>query len=229
MDDPREPKGDSSHYVRLPWPVVAAGIFGVLAIILAIGLYANQNLRPQVQIVATSTPVAVINTPTLAAAAVATPPSAPTPLLLVGPTPTPPVRVETASPTASSTVNPALAEQVGRAYENYWQVRAEALFRLDDSKLSEVMDGDHLRSVEDLISELRSEGRAIETNVQHSYTVVEATIDSAKVTDSYVSNSVYVDPTNHVALSEPAGDRVRELYELKRVGGSWKVMSLAKI
>jgi hypothetical protein len=91
------------------------------------------------------------------------------------------------------------------------------------------MDGSHLTSVQTLIGQLQSEGRAIESDVEHSYTVLEVTTDAAKVADTYVSNSVYVSPLTHAVLSQPTGDNVRELYDLNRIGGTWKVVKLAKI
>ena len=58
-DGEREPAG----YVRLPWPVVGAGLFVLLAVVLGLGLFANRNLRPQIGVVPTPSPVAVA-TPT---------------------------------------------------------------------------------------------------------------------------------------------------------------------
>src|SRR5438477_1263518 len=47
MSEPRNPQGEPSPYLRLPWPVIAGGLFIVLAAALAFGLFANRNLRPQ--------------------------------------------------------------------------------------------------------------------------------------------------------------------------------------
>jgi hypothetical protein len=91
------------------------------------------------------------------------------------------------------------------------------------------MGGSHLQSVEDLITELHSEGRAIETNIDHNYRVMEVSENSARIADTYVSNSVYVDATSHAQVSQPTGDKLTELYDLSRIDGVWKVVSLATL
>jgi hypothetical protein len=165
-------------------------------------------------------PAVVVPTPPATAAAV------------VVPTPVPatatPEPLDSPSPSPRPTVDPALAEEVSRAYEHYWQVRAEALFDLDPSHLPDVMAGDHLAAVQKLITELQSEGRAIQTDVEHHYAVSGAAGDRAEVTDTYISNSVYVDLATRAPLSEPTADHVGETYELSRLGGTWKVVTLVR-
>ena len=53
-DAEREPAG----YIRLPWPLVGGVLFLFLAALLAFGLFANRNLRPQLGVLPTSTPLA---------------------------------------------------------------------------------------------------------------------------------------------------------------------------
>ena len=242
-DTEQEPAG----YIRLPWQLVGAALLLFLVALFAFGMFANRNLRPQAATAPTAslvepptpTPVAVI-APTQTATAVPAPAITPigapaaafTPTAVVRPEPSPtpsPVSQTSASPTVRPTVDPVLADDVSLAYEHYWQIRAEALLNLDASRLREVMDGAHLQSVEGLIRDLNSEGRAIETNIEHNYIVLEVSTDSAKIADTYISNSVYVDSHNHAQLTEPTGDRVTEVYDLSRVDGTWKVVSLASV
>jgi hypothetical protein len=232
MNETPDEESESSSYIRLPWQVVGVTLFLILVGLFGFGLFANRNLRPQAAVAPAA--VAPTETATVVAARIVT--SAPTVVIVLTPTPialveptqtlAPAVRASL-TPTARPTVDPALAEGVSLAYEHYWQVRAEALLNLDASRLHEVMDGTHLKTVEDLINDLNSEGRAIETNVAHNYTVLEASNDSAKIVDVYISNSVYVDIHDHTQISEPTGDRVTELYDLTRLDGTWKVVSLA--
>ena len=49
-DGEREP----SRYIRLPWPVVGAGLLGFVVLVLMAGVFANRNLRPRVGVVPTS-------------------------------------------------------------------------------------------------------------------------------------------------------------------------------
>src|SRR5947207_3100653 len=119
-------KDHPTQYVRFPWPVVAAGLVVLLAIVLGIGVYANRNLRPQIGLVPTSEPALVAGPLSTATPQVLTavPTSAPTAVVqateVATATPVPPTAAATsipvllASPTPSAlaTVEPALADEV---------------------------------------------------------------------------------------------------------------------
>jgi hypothetical protein len=238
----------ASPYLKLPVAVVA----GVLALLLlglfGFGMYANANLRPQGTIVPTpgpptAVPAAAAVTTTVAPApvAAATATSAPAATatrqsvtatsLPRSPIPTATTTAQTVSATQvtpTATVDPQLQAEVEDAYKTYWDVRAQALFNLDTSHLPEVMAGDHLAAIQDLIAQLRAEGHAIQTSVQHNYVVSQASNEHATVVDEYVDNSVYIDPTSHIELSEPKGTTVREQYEINKIGGTWRVVSLVR-
>jgi hypothetical protein len=231
-EDPGDGREESSRYVRLPLPIVAGGLLAFVVLVLAVGLYANRNLRPQPGLVAT--PVA-LPTATLqaAAAAIQTPTATATPLAA----PTAKGVVETtltatptlpSVPTARPTVNPELAAEIGDAYQAYWQVRAEALYDLDASRLDEVMAGDHLAAIQELIDELRAEGHAIQTSIDHKYVVVEATSNTAKVVDKYVDQSVFIDLQTHSPITSPTGQAMTELYSFDKLDGTWRVVGLAR-
>jgi len=247
MDEPHLPdETEPSPYLRLPWPLVAGGLLAVLGLALAAGLLANRALREQLTL-PTPTPVAAValatatpNAPTAAVTAVPTRAPAPTsapPTLAPTATAVPatprPVPATATLPVASSpspsprpTVDPVLADEVSQAYQHYWQVRAEALFDLDASRLPEVMAGEHLADGQQLIAELRSEGRAIQTDVEHHFSVIQASSDSARVADTYIDHSVYVDPVSHDPVSAQADGTVREVYEMNKIDGAWRIVSI---
>jgi len=243
MNEPPQPEPEPARYIRLPLPVVAGGLLVVLAGLLALGLYANRNLRQPAVLLPTPTaaPVAAATAlPTVGptAAAPPAPTLVPTPLILViaaTPTPAaPPGTLEptpgaqlspaTASPTPLPTVEPALAAEVGKAYENFWRVSSQALLELDSAHLTEVMDGDYLATVSQRITELRGEGRAIKANVLLNYSVIAATTDVASVLDDFEDDSVYVRIGTEDPLTDPAMDRLRVLYKLRNYSGLWKVV-----
>ncbi|MBV8714293.1 MAG: hypothetical protein JOZ65_04420 [Chloroflexi bacterium] len=188
----------------------------------------------------TSTPVPIVQaTPTAVAAAEAATQPRPAPTATYAPTPLVIVLGRTEAPTAPAsatdtpatvrpTIEPELEAEVEQAYQTYWQVRAEALYQLDTSHLQDVMAGEHLSAVEERIEQLQSEGRAIETEVDHNYVVVEASGDDAQVADSYIDRSFYVDAHSRAAVSVPTGQQVNELYAMKRTEGTWKVVDLAR-
>jgi hypothetical protein len=129
-----------------------------------------------------------------------------------------------ATPSTPPTLDSVLVAEVGKAYEQYWQIRTHALLELDKTHLSEAMGGDHLNSVSQRIDELRTENRAIKTNVDHDFTVVQVSGNAAQIVDDYISDSIYVDPATQRPLSEPASDELRVLYRLSRSEGTWKVV-----
>jgi len=246
MDEPHLPdEMEPSPYLRLPWPLVAGGLLAVLGLALAAGLLANRALREQLTLPTPTPPAAVALAtapPNIAATAVPTrlsPPTAqpaPVPATATAAPATPgsvsatatPLVVSSPSASPRPTVDPVLADEVSQAYQHYWQVRAEALFDLDPSRLPEVMAGEHLAAAEQLIDELRSEGRAIVTDVDHHYAVVRASPDTAQIADTYVDQSIYVDPQSHSPLTGPANDKLQELYEMNKIDGTWRVVSLVR-
>ncbi len=238
-----QPEPEPPRYIRLPLPVVAGGLFLVLAGLLALGLYANRNLRP-IGVLPTPNPQAIAAAtapPTLAVTAqipvgVVTPPQTlpPTPLILVLSTPSPVARstdippiVPSGTPTSVSTaaaLDPVTVREVSQSFERYWQVRTQALLDLDKTHLSEVMGGAHLKTIEDRIDELRREQRAIKTDVDHDISVISVTGRTAQIVDDYISNSVYIDFATREPLSPPASDELRVLYQLDKSDGTWKVV-----
>ena len=240
MDDApdRDTEPVESGYLKLPWQLVAGVLFAILAIALAAGLIASRNLREQLT-VPTATPVALAAATATRAAPTASPVATPTSAVTAIPTvlptaapnqsPSTPAALATAfaSPSALPTVDPALADEIGQAYQRYWQIRAEAFFALDTSRLGTVMAGEHLAKVQTQIEQLRAEGRALETDVEHHFGVLEATNSHAWLGDNYLSKSVFVDSRTHAPLTEAGNSNVREFYEFVRVDGTWKVVNLA--
>jgi hypothetical protein len=250
MAETRDPDSEHSPYLRLPWPAVALGLFLLVAGVLGLGVYANQNLRASAP--ASTGPTSLVGTavqlndltpgsqpksstpnvpvgaaiPATTAPPTALPPSGLTATIVptVGPTPID----ATESPTAVAELSTELRDEVDVAYQHYWQVRAEALFSLDSAKLADVMGDDHLLAVEELLSQLRSEGRAIRTSVTHSYVFVNGSTKDVTILDRYTDNSIYVDQESGIGLTQPAGTTVVEQYRLVKRDGWWKVISLVR-
>src|SRR6266851_1387349 len=229
----------ATPYMRLPWPLVAAGLIAILAIVLGIGVFANRYLRPQVGLIptpepavvaapppVTSTPQVATSVPTPAPTVVVQAPAAltATPRPIAAAASSTPLVVASLTPSALPTVEPALADEVGRAYLMFWRVSSQALLELDTTHLSEVMDGDYLINIEQLIDQLRSENRAIKTQVVLDYTVIQATVDTARVVDYYKDDSVYVKIGTEEPLSTSTADQLSVLYRLRKFPDGWKVV-----
>jgi hypothetical protein len=233
-------------YRSFPWPLVAGVLAAVLLLALGAGIFANRYLRQPTVIVPPPTSAAVAVATATPAAPAATSASTTVMPLVADPTTTPPPRspstptvaaaapattaaaAVTPIPTSRPTVSPALVEELDRAYEHYWQVRAEALFDLDESRLPEVMADEHLEAVAKFIAELRSENRAVQTKVTHSYMFTSISPVEARILDTYVDNSVYVDPGSGARLSEPVGNSLKELYTMSKSDGAWRVVSVIR-
>ena len=216
-------RGARTDAIRVAWPVAAAALLGLLALVLVGAFVLDRQFRAPVGVSQTSTvtgeqarptttgevPVAVSATPQVVASPTATAASA-----AVAPSPSP-----------VTAVDPQLAREIGAAYERYWAARAGSLLSLDTSSLGEVMGGDELAGVTRVIEQLRSEGRAIKTDVTLHYTVVHATGDEAEVYDEYTSRSVYVHPDTKEPLGpEREPSTLKVTHFMQKVGGTWKVV-----
>ena len=185
------PAREGTGYLRVPLPVAALAAAVVLAVLLAVGLYANANLRtsgvilptPATAVAAATLPpatlaptappggchgdsqaAAVIATspPTAAAVATNAATAGSTPLATVeGATPTAAAGAGAQSPTPLPTVEPTLAAEVSHAYERFGTC-VRALLELDKSHLSQAMDGDIWRRTI-RISRVTVENRPLQT------------------------------------------------------------------
>src|SRR3989304_6075589 len=88
-----------------------------------------------------------------------------------GPAPTPSPAV-TATP--AQTPTPSLEDQVSEAYLRYGDAYSDALFELDATLAQGVASGEELDRIREEIDDLRSQGLALKTVVDHDFVVVEA-------------------------------------------------------
>jgi hypothetical protein len=173
--------------------------------------------------------VAPAITPTAVPAAVAQPTLAPTASpAAVSPTATLAVRVQ-------PTLSPQLSQEISQAYLRYFQVSADALRTWNPDGLDSVATGDELAFLRDQIQQDRAAGRALDTEVQHSFNIVQIQGDEAEVADAYRDSSVYINPNTGELLegqtrpsSPDAAPLIQEVYHLHREIGAdgmstWKV------
>jgi len=221
--------------MRLPMPLVAAGLLVLIGGLLGFGLWANRNLRPQGPTLAmtatvpavgqTAAPTPVAATPTVVVVAPTATVQA-TPLLVLATATSVPATVSQATPqpTPLPTVEPTLAAEIGGAYVEYWKVTSQALLELDSTHLPDVMSGDYLQMFESKLDDLRASGRAIKTQVKLDYKVVQAGNLDAVVIDHVDDTSFYVEPGTENPLSDPADDFLSLELKLHNFDGTWKVV-----
>lgn len=125
--------------------------------------------------------------------------------------------------TTSTTEAPTPEEEVEAAYLKSWEIYAEAVRKLDDSRLEEIYAGDALALRREELAEYRRDKTPVKVDVDHDYAISIFTEGRALVIDSYFNRSVYVDPETGEPTEPEPNKTVNRQYELRRVGDTWKV------
>lgn len=132
----------------------------------------------------------------------------------------------TATAEATPTPTPSVEEEVSEAYLNYWQVYADAVFDLDETRLTEAMSEQQLERTRQEIENLRQRGRAAKIVVEHDFFIVDLdpVAGTATVRDQYANRSYEVDAETKEMIGEAApGTLVTDTYFLVKEGETWKV------
>ena len=145
------------------------------------------------------------------------------------PTARPTQPLGTATPTVTAepevTPTPTLEDQVSEAYLRYWDAYSDALFELDATLAQGVASGEELDRIREEIEDLRSQGLALKTAVDHNFVVVEASEESATLFDEIVNNSFFIDAeTKEPPQAEGSGEVLRDTFYLEKVDGQWMVV-----
>ncbi|MDI6857200.1 MAG: hypothetical protein QME71_02670 [Dehalococcoidia bacterium] len=137
-----------------------------------------------------------------------------------------PAATRTATPVASPTATPSVEQEVSEAYLRYWEVYADAVFNLDETRLGEVMTGPQLQRTQQEIENLRQRGRAAKIVVEHDFFIAELdpVAGTATVRDAYANRSYEVDAQTKEMVGQAApGTVLTDTYFLVKEGGAWKV------
>jgi len=137
-----------------------------------------------------------------------------------------PAATRTAVPEASPTSTPSIEQEVSEAYLRYWEVYADAVFNLDESKLPEVMTGPQLDRTRREIDGLRQRGRAAKIVVEHNSFIAELdpVAGTATMHDEYTNRSYEVDAETKQIVGQAApGTVLTDTYFLVKEDGTWKV------
>lgn len=122
-------------------------------------------------------------------------------------------------------VDLALLEEVESAYSTFWDVRTEAAFNLDVSRLPEVMAGTALERERQQVANLESRGVAAVIEADHDVGLLSISEDEAELYDEYVNRSYLVDPVTREPVGAPEPDEVFKVsFRLQRIDGVWKVV-----
>ena len=137
-----------------------------------------------------------------------------------------PAATQTAMPAVSPTATPSVEQEVSKAYLQYWEIYADAVFNLDESRLAEVMMSPHLERTQREIDNLRQRGRAAKIVVEHNFVVLklDPAAGTATIRDEYTNRSYEVDAqTKDMVGQAGSGTVLTDTYFLVKDGGTWKV------
>ncbi|MGE3511389.1 MAG: hypothetical protein AB7N65_21170 [Vicinamibacterales bacterium] len=119
----------------------------------------------------------------------------------------------------------ALLEEVQAAYSTFWEIRAEAAFNLDVSRLPEVLDGSALEREREQIADLEARGVAAVIDAEHEVGLLSLSPEEAELYDEYLNRSYLVDPSTKEPVGAPESDEVVKVsFRLKKIDGVWKVV-----
>lgn len=137
-----------------------------------------------------------------------------------------PSAAETAAPSAT----PSLEDEISGAYLEYWDAYSAALLELDPSLVERFANGAQLERIGEEIDDLRNQGVALRTVVEHDFVVVEASATAATVLDEIVNNSFFVDPvTKDPPTAEGSGETFTDTYRMEKVDDHWIVVDGSRL
>ena len=139
-----------------------------------------------------------------------------------------------AAPVASSSpatdadsieIDVALLEEVQAAYSRFWDIRTEAAFNLDVSRLPEVMDGPALEREREQIADLEARGVAAVIEAEHEVGLLSLSPEDAELYDEYLNRSYVVDRATKEPVGTPEPEEVVKVsFRLRKIDGVWKVV-----
>jgi hypothetical protein len=128
-------------------------------------------------------------------------------------------------PTTPPTTSSPRAELLA-AYLRSWDVYADALRRLDPSRLSTAFAGDALRLARQEVADHKAQGHPSAVRVDHHPKVLLVNATDGVVQDNYQNHSVLLDPKTDAPIEKDPNETVFQRQSLKRVGGVWKVVEV---
>jgi hypothetical protein len=131
-----------------------------------------------------------------------------------------------ASPTGNSVTPTDVRAQVEQAYLRAWDVWADALLRLDPSRLSEVLTGRALEVITGQVEEQAKKDQPVRIRVEHDYTIVLVDATTASIDDRYINHNVRLDPKTMKPIEPDPNRRERITFTMKLVNATWKIAEI---
>ena len=128
--------------------------------------------------------------------------------------------------TTTTSVQPArtgVEGEVEDAYLRSWDVYADAMLRLDASRLEEAYSGPALLTRRDEVAQLAAGNTPVRVHVDHDYEIVVLNADDAFVLEDHVNHSVLLDGGTMQPIEPDPNRVVRREYVLRKGSGGWRV------
>ena len=130
----------------------------------------------------------------------------------------------TVPPTTAAPALPvSVLDVVEAAYRRSWAVYADAMGRVDASRLAEAFGASALILRQREVAALRRAGEAVSVRVDHHLDVVLVDAQTAVVTDVLDNHMVRVDARTGQPLEPDPGGTLTRAYTLREEDGTWKV------
>lgn len=136
---------------------------------------------------------------------------------------TPPI---TTSPTPTTTDVKATVEQ---AYLHAWDVWADALLKLDTSRLSDALTSDALAKVISQVEDQRRKNQPVRISVQHDYVISLISSTAFSIDDRYINHSVRLDPKTQQPIEPDPKQPVHRSFTLRLVNEIWKIADIIEV
>jgi hypothetical protein len=130
-----------------------------------------------------------------------------------------------ATPSITSTTRGAKAELLA-AHLQSWKVYADALRRLDPTRLPSAFDGNALRAVQSEVAAQKARRQPVRIDVDHDPKVLLVTATDGVVADEGVNHSVVLDPVTGKPAEPDPNEPFRERRSFKLLQGIWKVVEV---
>ncbi len=145
---------------------------------------------------------------------------------------TPPSTSASAAPTTTAVqpttppTTPSPRAELLAAYLRSWDVYADALRRLDASRLPTAFAGNALRVGRQEVAEHKAQGHPSLVRVDHHPRVLLVNATDGVVQDNYQNHSVLLDPKTGAPIEKDPNETIYQRQSLKRIGGVWKVVEV---
>ncbi len=135
-----------------------------------------------------------------------------------------------AAPSRGAPVEPTTTrgaeDELLAAYDRSWEVYADALRRLDPSRLPSVFAGNALRAAREEVATQKAKNQPVRVSVVHRPRVLRVTATDGLVEDNYRNHSVVLNPATGAPAEPDPNEVVHQRQSLKRLDGVWKVVEI---